>query len=99
MICGGRYLSCDEAMRVFAAGEPNERMSIEVRWRSGKRSFVKSVKANRLYEIDEGGAIPSQTKPDFTPPPMFQDVSDQIRHLHHQEPYDDFARQPLLPHN
>ena len=33
-------------------------MSIEVRWRGGKRSIVKGVKANRVYEIDEAGAAP-----------------------------------------
>jgi enediyne biosynthesis protein E4 len=53
MICGGRYLSCDDAVRVFAAGSLTNRMRIEVRWRSGKRSVVKGVKPNREYEIEE----------------------------------------------
>ena len=53
IICGGRYLSCDEAMRVFAAGSETNRMRIEVRWRSGKRTLVEGVQANREYEIDE----------------------------------------------
>ena len=57
MICGGRYLSCDDAMRVFAAGTETNRMRIEVRWRSGKRSVVEGVRANREYEIDEAGAM------------------------------------------
>jgi hypothetical protein len=57
VICGGRYLSCDDAMRVFAAGTETNRMRIEVRWRSGKRSVVEGAKANREYEIDEVGAI------------------------------------------
>lgn len=57
MICGGRYLSCDDAMRVFAAGTETNRMRIEVRWRSGKRSIVEGVKANREYEIDEAFAV------------------------------------------
>ena len=37
MMCGGRYLSCDEAMRVFAAGSVTNRLRIEVAWRSGRR--------------------------------------------------------------
>jgi hypothetical protein len=57
MICGGRYLSCDDAMRVFAAGGLTNEMRIEVRWRSGKRSEVAGVRANRVYEIDETGAV------------------------------------------
>ena len=56
MICGGRYLSGDEAMRVFAAGSLTNEMRIEVRWRSGNKSEVSGVKANRVYEIDEGSA-------------------------------------------
>ena len=55
MICGGRYLSGDDAIRVFAAGDLTNRMRIEVRWRSGKRSVVEGVQANREYEIDESG--------------------------------------------
>src|SRR5438034_4793873 len=56
MICGGRYLSSDDPMRVFAAGSLTNEMRIEVRWRSGRRSVVNGVQANRIYEIDEAGA-------------------------------------------
>src|SRR4029077_180323 len=56
VISCGRYLSCDDAMRVFAVGNETNRMRIEVRWRGGKRSVVESVRANREYEIDEAGA-------------------------------------------
>jgi hypothetical protein len=53
MICGGRYLSGDQAMRVFAAGSLNNEMRIEVNWRSGSRTVVSAVRGNRLYEIEE----------------------------------------------
>ena len=53
MICGGRYLSSDDPMRVFAAGSLTNEMRIEVQWRGGKRSVVNGVKANRVYEIEE----------------------------------------------
>src|SRR5207237_936826 len=56
MMCGGRYLSSDDPMRVFAAENRTNEMRIEVKWRSGKRSVVNGVKANRIYEIDEAGA-------------------------------------------
>jgi hypothetical protein len=56
MICGGRYLSCDDAIRVFAAGSETNQMSLEVKWRSGKFSVVHNVRANREYEIEEAGA-------------------------------------------
>jgi len=97
MICGGRYLSGDDAMRVFAAGSLTNEMRLEVRWRSGLRSVVSGVKANRLYEVDEAGAqaAPPATKPEIKP--WFEDVSEQIGHKHHEEEYNDFERQPLLP--
>jgi O-antigen ligase len=56
VICGGRYLSGDDPMRVFAAGSLTNQMRIEVAWRSGKRSVVAGVQANRIYEIEEAGA-------------------------------------------
>src|SRR5207249_867333 len=113
MICGGRYLSCDDAMRVFAAGSLTNELRIEVSWRSGKRSVVNGVKANRIYEIEEAGAEPASSKlqapksketPNFQLPtsnsetkPVFEDLSGLIGHVHHEEPYNDFERQPLLP--
>src|SRR5207245_5588072 len=47
MICGGRYLSSDDPMRVFAAGSETNRMRLEVRWRSGKRRRVEGARARR----------------------------------------------------
>ncbi|HZR16932.1 MAG TPA: VCBS repeat-containing protein [Verrucomicrobiae bacterium] len=97
MISGGRYLSCDQAMRVFAAGSATNRLRIEVDWPAGHRSVVQNAEANYLYEIDEAGA----TAP--TPPPtpradtsFFEDVSKLLGHSHHEDPFDDFARQPTL---
>jgi enediyne biosynthesis protein E4 len=105
MICGGRYLSSDDPMRVFAAGSLTNSMRIEVKWRSGKRSVVDAVSANRIYEIAESGAedarpvvrtANSGEASISEPPPVFEEVSHLIKHTHHEEPYDDFERQPLL---
>ena len=98
MICGGRYLSGDEALRVFAAGSRTNRMRIEVDWRSGRHSVVEGVEADRFYEIEEGEE-PPQPRPPVRPstPALFTDVSERIAHSHHEEPFDDFERQPLLP--
>jgi hypothetical protein len=59
---------------------------------------VSDIKANHLYEIEEATAprLPPPTLP--TPASrMFADVSVLLRHTHQEEPFDDFARQPLLP--
>jgi hypothetical protein len=98
MICGGRYLSCDDAMRVFAAGSETNLMRLEVRWRSGKRSVVEGVRANHEYEIDEAGALGMWPERKPEPHPVFEDVSEVLKHLHQEQPFDDFERQVLLPH-
>lgn len=98
MICGGRYLSSDDPMRVFAAGSPTNEMTIEVAWRSGRRSVVLGVKANGIYEVDESSAAPaSPVAKAPKPAPTFTDVSPLLAHKHDDESFDDFARQPLLP--
>ncbi|HEY5913037.1 MAG TPA: CRTAC1 family protein, partial [Verrucomicrobiae bacterium] len=63
MMCGGRYLSCDDAMRVFAAGNLTNHLRIEVTWRSGKRSVVPDAHPNYLYEIAEAAAAPAPVPP------------------------------------
>ncbi len=97
MICGGKYLSGDDAVRVFAAGSRTNDMQIEIKWRSGKRTLVTQVKANRLYEIDEAGSEPEKNVQQPAMKPMFEDVSQLLGHTHQEEEFDDFARQALLP--
>ncbi len=96
---GGRYLAGDDAVRTFAAGSATNRLTIEVRWPSGRRSLLTGAEANRLYEFDE--ALAADPVPVPTPPPSatawFEDVSARLDHRHHEEAFDDFARQPLLP--
>ena len=99
MICGGRYLSSDDPMRVFAAGSLTNRMTLEVTWRNGTRSVVTNVGANRIYEVDEARAEANQiSKPAAPEPPLFRDASNLLGHAHTASAFDDFERQPLLPH-
>lgn len=101
IIAGGRYLSGDEPMRVFAAGGGNRPMRIEVTWRTGRWSEVNGAKANCLYEIEERVATERPAlEPEIEtsgPTPWFEDVSGLLDHTHHEEEFDDFVRQPLLP--
>ncbi|MGD0537073.1 MAG: FG-GAP-like repeat-containing protein [Verrucomicrobiota bacterium] len=97
VICGGHYLSGSDPLRVFAAGSPTNRMRLEVRWRDGRRSVVEGVEPNYLYELDEAAAQPLPETPPARPAPWFEDVSHLLGHHHHEDPFDDFARQSLLP--
>jgi len=95
--CGGRYLSCDEAMRVFAVGpETAKKLRIEVNWPTGRRSVVREVAANYVYEIDEAGAEAATPPAPVPPAPYFEDASGLLNHTHHEELFDDFARQPTF---
>jgi len=97
IISGGRYLSSDDAMRVFAAGSLTNTFRIEVAWRTGRRSVVENATASAIYEIDESSAVTVTSPAAPAVLPLFEDVSVRLNHHHTDEPFDDFARQPLLP--
>src|SRR5260370_22300048 len=100
MMCGGRYLSGDQAMRVFAADPDSSKpMRLEVKWRNGDQSTITNIEANRIYEVDQASAVQnaevitqkSEAKP------LFRDVSSLLGHVHVEHAFDDWARQPALP--
>ena len=96
IICGGRYLSSDEAMRMFAARQ-SQSMTIRVVWRGGSTSMVTNATPNRVYEIAEAGALGTPPPSRNSPPPQFEDASELLNHTHFEEPFNDFEREPLLP--
>ena len=96
MVSGGRFLSGDDAERVFAAGSATN-LTLEITWRSGARSVVRDCAPNYVYEVDEAGAIAVEPTPVPAAAPWFEDVTAALGHRHHEEAFDDFARQPLLP--
>jgi enediyne biosynthesis protein E4 len=50
---GGRYLSGDDPMRVFAIHPGVQDAKIIVRWRSGLRTVVRDVQPNHIYVVAE----------------------------------------------
>ncbi len=97
LTAGGRYLSGDWPMAVFAT--PTNASEIEVAWPSGKFSVVTAALPNKLYELSEGDATSmSQRTVAVKPALMFQDVSALLKHSHVETPFDDFGQQQLLPH-
>jgi len=95
---GGLYLSSSDPAYAFAAGDHDE-MHLEVVWRSGATTMVSGVRANRLYEVrEDSAAAPAAGGPAEGPSPYFADVSESLHHVHVESPFDDFGRQPLLPH-
>jgi len=97
VISGGSYLSGSDPLVSFAAWDEKREFILEVTWRSGEVSRIEGVKGNRLYEVYESSSTPASPPIIVDKSPMYEDVSHLINHSHHEEPYNDFARQPLLP--
>ncbi len=99
MISGGRYLSGDQEMRVFAAGpNSNAPMRLEIRWRNGTESVIHDVRPNYIYEISEpAGAAKNPRTNAPLPEPIFADVSTLLNHTHEEATFDDWSREPMLP--
>jgi len=108
MILGGRYLSSDDSVRSFAAGHATNRLVIQVRWRDGSRTVLTNAPANHRFEVVQESPPSPDSSPDrrTTPAlepslattPAFEDISHLLGHEHVDNPADDFAVQPLLPH-
>ncbi|MDB6041034.1 MAG: ASPIC/UnbV domain protein, partial [Verrucomicrobiales bacterium] len=99
MICGGRYLSGDQAGRVFAAQTNSGRqLQLEVKWRNGDESLITNVQPNHLYEVKQAVAKPAG--PPRAPAriePIYKDVASWLDHVHTEDSFDDASRQQLLP--
>ena len=93
---GGQYLSGSEAMRVFAGVEGKE-MRLEVKWRSGRRSVVEGVKAGRVYEVEEPETAPEPAVVVAKKKGLFEEARGALKHVHHEEEFDEESQQPLLP--
>jgi len=97
LISGGRYLSSDEPLRTFAAGGSGGPVTVEVRWRSGLRSVATNIPPNHWVELHEATAQPSAPVSAPSSSPWFSDQSAALKHVHVDEPFNDFTRQKLLP--
>ena len=98
IVSGGRFLSGSETRVVFGTGGQSNKMSLIITWRSGQTNVIDQVKENHLYHVYERGGLESKKiKVPQSSFSLFVDSSENIKHLHVENTYDDFARQPLLP--
>ena len=100
VVLGGRYLSGSDPLLVFAAGTNHAPMTLVIRWRKGQRRELIDIQAGRLYEIQEDPLLDSivSTRQPARNETWFTDLSSQLNHTHTETLFDDFERQPLLPH-
>jgi len=97
VVAGGLYMSHSDYEASFAS-DKSDSATLVVDWRDGRRSTITGVRPNRLYEITAATAAPAPR--DTAPPaaPLFEDATAQLGgHVHVDLPFDDWARQWLLP--
>ncbi|MDZ7694056.1 MAG: FG-GAP-like repeat-containing protein [Balneolaceae bacterium] len=99
IVAGGTYVSGPQPMAFFAADESNPDHTITVRWPDGRQTVIENVQANRVYSINSSTASPIENRQSQSPTQntLFTDISGQIAHSHHEDPYTDTNVQPLLP--
>lgn len=94
IVAGGSYLSGSQPLAVFGTRTGG---SLEVQWRSGRRSWVTNVAPDRIYEVAEPEQASDPMPSESRAPALFTDVSDRLNHTHAESGFDDYQRQPLLP--
>ncbi len=97
MAAGGRYLSGDQALRVFAA-RSDRPVTVEVRWPGKRVSRVEGIPPDSHVEIrEESARARPETAPAVAATALFEEISTALNHRHDPQASDDLERQPLLP--
>ena len=96
---GGDYLSGSDPLTVFAADKSNLNHKLIITWPDGMQSMIDSVQPNRIYEIAENEVLKVDRNNQYETniEPYFSDKSHLLNHTHHEDPFDDYDIQPLLP--
>lgn len=98
---GGRYLSGDDGLRVFAAGKRGTSLRVDIYWPSGRHSNLELAAEEKVIEIEEPDDKPvwsrGSSRTERNGAPHFQDQSERLGHVHFEAAFNDFLRQPALP--
>lgn len=98
---GGEYASGSDNLVMFAADSNNPNHKLFITWPDGTKSQILDVKANRIYEIDQSSIKASKPSTKSCSRSgsnsMFLDISERLKHIHTEVPFDDFSIQPFLP--
>ena len=99
---GGGYESGSAPDEMFAANGAGSFYHLTIRWPDGAKTRMDSIKANRIYEIDEPNSVnvtvqSPQINNKKNQNTIFEDVSGKVSYTHHEDVYPDFKIQALLP--
>jgi hypothetical protein len=89
------YMAANEPLIHFGLGNAQRIKQLVVTWPTGVRQSFDELPADRYFVIREQPNLSDACDPQ--PTPLFRSV-EAFPHVRHEEiPFDDFARQPLLP--
>lgn len=99
VVSGGNYLSGSDTQIMFAAGKKGSYRVLSITWPNGQVSTIDSVRSNRMYEVFQDSIMAHQPAAILTSQKktIFKDVSGRLNFVEHEDTYNDFKRQPLLP--
>ena len=95
---GGLYMSHSDYQASFGMGA-SDSATLVIDWRDGRRTTINGVRPNHEYVISQKDAQPVAPRDTVTrQAALFADATSQLGgHAHHEDDYDDWARQFLLP--
>lgn len=92
------YIESDEPLLHFGLGSSAEIASLEVEWPTGKKQTFPRLAGNRWIEITEPEATEAPRPAEEKVPAWFRRIDGFAALAAPETPFDDFLRQPLLPH-
>ena len=91
------FMSANEPLLHFGLGEETILAQLRIAWPSGTESILTNLPADRVYMIEEPTAPLSRNTQVSTTFPLLEARNCPTRARQRERPYDDFAREPLLP--
>ena len=94
------FMSASDPTVHFGLGDAETIDELVVEWPSGRRQALTNLKANQFYSISESADSTEDERNDASEKPLFvrSDQTALSSEAHHEQPFDDFAREPLLPY-
>ena len=90
------FMGCDEPVAHFGMGPAAVADRLRVTWPSGTVQDFESLAAGHRYVITEPQKAQKKPSAEVVPPPLFAAAPIALGD-HADKPFDDFAKQPLLP--
>ena len=92
------YMSSSEPAAFFGLGEATKINQLTIKWANGAVQQFHDLAVNKSYTIQEPATAVPAAEPSSDPPTsQFVESSLAPDLQHREQPYDDFAKQPLLP--